>query len=639
MAQRPLGIDVSSYQGQPNWTSVKTSGSGIAFAWAKATEGTYYIDADFTYNEVNAKAAGVLIGAYHFARMDLNTGTAGADTEANYFLNQAGGYIRSGGAYMMPMLDAEQGSPGAQSAVSAWVNEWCQDMVNYGTANGVVVKPVVYTYTSWASSYLNSTVTQWPLWMASPNGQNPLTGAPNATAPWSTWVFWQYGGGPISGISGNVDEDVFNGTAATLQSYVITSINNPPSITVQPVNTTVTYGSNATFMATVTGTPTPTYQWKFNNTNIASAHGTSYTIFNAQTNNAGNYSLFASNSLGTATSSNATLTVYVPLTITAQPTNLTVILGSNATFNVMAIGTPAPGYQWQFNSVSIPGATNPSLALSNVQSNKQGSYAVAVSNSSGSILSSNATLSVVTRPAITTQPLNATVNQGGTTNFSVTAGGSPTLYYQWQLGGSNVAGATASTYVLTNAQPAQGGAYQVIVTNNYGAVTSAVRTLTVLLPPAITLQPTNLTVAPGSNATFSVTATGTALTYQWRFNAGPIGGATASTYTVVGAQTNNAGSYSVLVTNTIGAVTSSNALLTVSPPQPPQFLSVSVLANGLVQMVLGGQPGASYAIDGSSNLVNWIPLTNFVNTNGTCLFTDTASTNHPVGFYRARSLP
>jgi GH25 family lysozyme M1 (1,4-beta-N-acetylmuramidase) len=76
LAQRPLGIDVSSYQETVNWTSVK--GAGITFAWAKATEGLTVNDAYFTANEANARAAGVLIGAYHFAHPELHIGTTAA---------------------------------------------------------------------------------------------------------------------------------------------------------------------------------------------------------------------------------------------------------------------------------------------------------------------------------------------------------------------------------------------------------------------------------------------------------------------------------------------------------------------------------------------------------------------------------
>ena len=119
------------------------------------------------------------------------------------------------------MLDAEVANPGSQANVSAWVNEWCTDIVNYGISNGITLKPVVYTYQSWATSYLNSTVTNWPLWMASPNGQNPQTGAPNGTAPWPTWTLWQYGGGTISGIEGACDEDVFNGNATQFTNTLI----------------------------------------------------------------------------------------------------------------------------------------------------------------------------------------------------------------------------------------------------------------------------------------------------------------------------------------------------------------------------------------------------------------------------------
>src|SRR2546425_10946105 len=93
MAQRPLGIDVSDYQGSINWTSVKNA--GISFAWTKATEGTGAGQGYFTANEANAVAAGVPIGAYHYARYDLNSGTPGATDKANYFWSVAGPYIKA----------------------------------------------------------------------------------------------------------------------------------------------------------------------------------------------------------------------------------------------------------------------------------------------------------------------------------------------------------------------------------------------------------------------------------------------------------------------------------------------------------------------------------------------------------------
>ena len=222
MAQRPLGIDVSSFQGGSiNWASVKSS--GISFAWAKVTQGNYYVDADFAINEANAKAAGVLIGAYHFADYNTNPGTNGAITEANYFWAQAKNYVVGGGSYLTPMLDVEFSlTNNTEATVSLWVNTWCTTVSNLAKANGVTIIPVVYTFSSFASSDLNSTVTQWPLWMASPNGANPQTADPNTTTPWGAWTIWQYGQATISGITtGAVDEDVFDGTMTELTNSLV----------------------------------------------------------------------------------------------------------------------------------------------------------------------------------------------------------------------------------------------------------------------------------------------------------------------------------------------------------------------------------------------------------------------------------
>ena len=245
LAQRPLGIDVSSYQGGSiNWTSVKSS--GITFAWAKAAEATPsdgYIDpdADFTVNMQNAKAAGVPIGAYYFAHPELDVGLSGADTEAAYFWSVISSYITTNGhCYLMPSLDFEQDVTTANPAYTAdtlsqWVNEWCQDVVNDAKAKGVVLTPVVYTYTSYAAGTsghgpgLDISVTQWPLWMASPDGQSVQTGGPSATSPWSTWSLWQYGQADVSGITtGAVDEDTFDGTSTQLTNSLIIGVATAP---------------------------------------------------------------------------------------------------------------------------------------------------------------------------------------------------------------------------------------------------------------------------------------------------------------------------------------------------------------------------------------------------------------------------
>ncbi|HZQ48621.1 MAG TPA: immunoglobulin domain-containing protein, partial [Verrucomicrobiae bacterium] len=354
--------------------------------------------------------------------------------------------------------------------------------------------------------------------------------------------------------------------------------------------------------------------------------------------NQGNYSVVASNSSGTNASSNAFLTVYVPPAITGQPQPLTVMQGSNATFSVTSSGIPSPGYQWQFNSSNIDLATGSSYTVSGAQLGNQGNYSVVVTNVAGSVTSSNAALTVLAPPVITNQPKNLTLTQGGSGIIVAGASGTAPLTYQWMHGGTNITGATNRGYSFSNIQSSQAGGYWVIVTNNYGAVTSAVATVTVLSLPVITGQPQSQSVAVGSNATFTVSATGGNLTYQWLFNTGVIGGATASSYTVSNAQTNNGGNYSVLVTNTIGSATSSNAFLTVNST-PFQFQSINVLSNGAVQMTLVGVTGSNCCVNISSNMKDWVLLTNLANINGTIQFTDSTSTNNSSRFYRAQLVP
>ncbi len=316
-AQRPLGIDVSSYQGGSiGWASVKNS--GVSFAWAKATEGLTVNDADFTINEANAKAVGVLIGAYHFAHPELHIGTAGADQEAAHFWSVAAPYVKSGGAYLLPMLDIEQdlssaSPPYTKTTLSQWVNRWCQDIVNSNAANGLVLKPIVYTYISYANSWMDGTVTQWPLWMANYNGQDPQTGAPNSVSPWGKWVVWQYSStAAVPGVSGNCDVDVFNGTAAALIPALVVGA-SAPMITSSPQSISAPVGGSATFRVSATGTGPLRYQWSFNQTPLAGATASSYTISSVQLSHAGGYSVTVTNNGGPTVTTPAFLSVIAPL--------------------------------------------------------------------------------------------------------------------------------------------------------------------------------------------------------------------------------------------------------------------------------------------------------------------------------------
>ena len=156
----------------------------------------------------------------------------------------------------------------------------------------------------------------------------------------------------------------------------------------------------------------------------------------------------------------------------------------------------------------------------------------------------------VVAPTISAPPQPLAVTQGSNALFTVTGAGVPAPGYQWRFAGTNIGGATASSYTRAGAQPADAGNYTVALTNVGGSITSAPAALTVNIAPSISAPPLDVAVKLTSNATFTVTGSGSpAPGYQWQFNGAPIGGATASSYTRFNVQTNDTGNYSVLVTN------------------------------------------------------------------------------------------
>jgi len=174
-----------------------------------------------------------------------------------------------------------------------------------------------------------------------------------------------------------------------------------------------------------------------------------------------------------------------PPAVTAQPNSQAVIAGTNVTFQVAVTGTTPLAYQWGFNGTNLAGASGASLTLTNVQAAQAGTYTVLVSNTYGSVLSSNAILTVLVPPAITVPPSNQTAVVGTSASFTVTATGTTPLAYQWTFQGAKLPGATATTLLLTGLQATQAGSYAVVVTNTAGSITSAVASLTVLSKGAI----------------------------------------------------------------------------------------------------------------------------------------------------------
>ena len=257
-----------------------------------------------------------------------------------------------------------------------------------------------------------------------------------------------------------------------------------------------------------------------------------------------------------------------PLAITIQPVSLTVTPGATATFFVGAPG--ATTWQWQKNGVNVPGATSSTLVLTNVQASDLADYRVIVGNGAGSVISNVATLSGMNSgtgntfyPVIVTQPASLVVNAGGTASFIVEA--TNASGYQWYKDGTPIPGATGTSLSMTNVQTANAGSYKVVVSNSAGtSVTSNAAILTVAyIPPTITSQPVSVAAMQGQTVTFNVTATGSApLIYQWMKNGVPIPSATTATLTLSDVQASDADTYTVMITNPAGSVTSNPVTLT-----------------------------------------------------------------------------
>jgi GH25 family lysozyme M1 (1,4-beta-N-acetylmuramidase) len=198
------GIDVSHHQDVIDWAQVAASGQ--RFVFAKASEGTGFVDPMYATNRAGATAAGLAFGAYHFARPDLHP--SNPIGEADHFVDTA----QLGPGNLLPVLDLERSGNLSQAQLTQWILEWLGHVTER-----TGVRPIVYTSPiGWKNRTGDTTAIAdagyTVLWIAHWNVQSPLLPA----ADWSGngWTFWQYSNcGTVPGIKGCVDLDWYDGLA------------------------------------------------------------------------------------------------------------------------------------------------------------------------------------------------------------------------------------------------------------------------------------------------------------------------------------------------------------------------------------------------------------------------------------------
>jgi hypothetical protein len=424
-------------------------------------------------------------------------------------------------------------------------------------------------------------------------------GGPTAVAASNSGNVWTASYTILSGVTpGNNRNVIVTVTDAVGNTKVTTddanaTIATPPNVTSNPSSVITDAGGNASFTAAAGGSPAPGVQWEvstdggatFTPVNGATSATYSFTATAAQNNN--QYEAIFTNAAGSATTTAALLQVD---SVTSQPANHTINAGQSTSFTA-ASSNPggADTVQWMVNSGSgftnlsnggvYSGVTTPTLTITSATASVNGNqYEAVFTNSSGTLASNAATLTIDFAPNVTTNPTNQIINAGNTATFTAAAGGNPAPTVQWQVstdGGATftpINGATSTSYSFTASASQNGNQYEAVFTNSIGSAPTTAASLTVQFAPGVTTNPTNQSVGAGVTATFTAAAGGNpAPTVQWQVSTDggatftPINGATSTTYSFTASAGQNGDQYDAVFTNSVGTATTTAATLAVVP--------------------------------------------------------------------------
>lgn len=265
--------------------------------------------------------------------------------------------------------------------------------------------------------------------------------------------------------------------------------------------------------------------------------------------------------------------------VTVPPANQSVIIGRDAFFRVLAVGNTPLSYQWQHLGTNLAGATRSTLSVLGVQPEDGGAYAVIVSNAVGTVRSANAILTPLPAPpTVVTQPADTNTFCGEDASFRVTADGSAPFRYQWLFQGVEIPGATNRVLLLSRVVMSQAGLYSVVISNTYGAVTSAPAMLTVTFElPTITSP---LIAAGKQGRPFTYTIRGKHFPTSYGALGLPAGLAVNSTNGLVSGTPLEHGTFAVVI-QTINACAMDSQILTLSLTSSVPVITSVLTTNGV----------------------------------------------------------
>ncbi len=291
--------------------------------------------------------------------------------------------------------------------------------------------------------------------------------------------------------------------------------------------------------------------------------------------------------------------------ITTQPASLTVDAGTTAAFHAVASGNPSPTVQWEVSTNGgtsfkiISGATTTTFSITTLAGYSGDEFEAIFTNSAGSVTTHVATLTVDFAPTVITQPASQVVAVSTPVTLHAEASGNPVPTVQWEIsidGGKTfnpVTGATTNTLSFTAPSTVGTALFRAVFTNTLGIVPSNAATVIVDVPPAVTTQPSSLTVNAGMMAMFQAAASGNpAPTVQWGVSTDggksfkPISGATTGTLSFPATAALNGDKYEAVFTNPAGHVITQAATLTVdfAPTVTTQPTNQAVAANTKVTL-------------------------------------------------------